>query len=64
MTKYYVEVHAPMDQVFVGPFESHADALAYAAPIIMKRGHDAYVIDESMMGKSIAEYGEIPIQTP
>jgi len=62
MTKLYIEVVAPMDQVFIGPFDSAEAADAYAATVRAK-GHDAFPMTEAEMRASMAEFGEIPIQS-
>lgn len=60
---FYLLVIAPIDQVFVGPFETEAAANAYAKPITAKN-HDAYLMTEAEMLANQKAYGEIPVQEP
>jgi hypothetical protein len=60
---FYLYVAGPMDQVFVGPFETEAAANEYAKPILAKN-HDAYLMTEAEMLTNQKVYGEIPVQEP
>lgn len=63
--QYFVEVHAPMDETFVGPFDDCLSAHAYAGKL--KKDHpnfDTYVMDGTQREASIAEFGDIPLQAP
>lgn len=62
--KHYVEVHAPMDQVFVGPFRDAGAATQYAKGLRAKRGFNCYPLDEAQMRASVEEWGVLPVQTP
>ena len=61
--KFYLLVHAPLDQVFIGPFETEAAANAYAKPILAKN-HDCYLMTEAEMLANQNEYGALPVQEP
>ncbi len=61
---FYVEVHAPMDCVFVGPFATMAAAVQHAADIVTNTGHDAYPMTEAQMQDSVTDYGALPLQSP
>ena len=63
MSRFFLFVMAPMDQVFVGPFETKEAADAYAKPILAKN-HDCYLMTEAEMLASQKEHGTIPVQTP
>jgi hypothetical protein len=60
---FYLFVMAPMDQVFVGPFDNEAAANAYAKPILA-RNHDCYLMTEAEMLASQKEHGALPVQEP
>jgi hypothetical protein len=57
---FYVQVIAPMDQVYVGPFETETAAREHAVTIV----HDTCVMTEAEMLASQQVYGEIPVQRP
>jgi hypothetical protein len=63
-TRHFVEVHSPMDQVFVGPFENQQAAEQYAQRLVLDRGFDAWPMTEMEMLASLAKFGELPIQAP
>lgn len=63
-TPHFVEVIGSMDQVFVGPFDSHGTATAWLAKAKPRAGFDMCVMSESEMRASVAEYGKIPVITP
>lgn len=60
---YYILFFAPMDQVFVGPFETSATAEAYILRHC-KEGHDADIMTLREMLDNQRKYGEIPVQEP
>jgi hypothetical protein len=64
MTKFFVEVHAPMDQVFVGPFETKQAAEQYAGALIKEKGYSCYTMTEQEKQLSVDRYGALPIQAP
>ena len=59
----YLLVLAPMDQVFVGPFETWAAADDYGAAI-RDKGHDAIALTEAEMLASVDKFGPLPVQEP
>jgi hypothetical protein len=60
---FYILVVAPMDQVFIGPFETDTAADDYAAAIRAK-GHDAFTLTKAEMFDSMEKFGALPVQTP
>jgi len=57
---FYIQVIAPMDQVYVGPFNTKEAAREHAATI----KHDTYIMTHAEVMVSQMQYGEIPIQEP
>ncbi len=63
--EWFVEVHAPMDQVFVGPFASEALAQGYVERHEAEYPtHECWAMNKHAMEASLAEFGAIPIQPP
>ena len=61
---YYVEVHAPMDQTFVGPFGTSGLAQQFANVVRERYGFNCFVASQDGMLTSIRYFGAIPIQSP
>jgi hypothetical protein len=60
---FYVHVIRPVPSVFAGPFATRQAAALWRASMDLTR-LDGYVVTHAQMVANMAEFGEVPIQSP